>query len=91
MSRGKPIPAREGTNGAPRSAGWGEEPYAALAAPRFQPTAIGGALEIEQGFALPVYGALRAHGFAPSNRVANLLRSYFGESGAGLARPPSTS
>jgi gamma-glutamyltranspeptidase/glutathione hydrolase len=55
-----------------RVAGWGEEPYAALAAPRFQPSAIGGALEIEQGFALPVYGALRAHGYAPSNRVANL-------------------
>ncbi|MDF1502388.1 gamma-glutamyltransferase, partial [Roseisolibacter sp. H3M3-2] len=55
-----------------RVAGWGEEPYAALAAPRFQPTAVGGALEIEQGFALPVYGALRAHGYAPSNRVANL-------------------
>ncbi len=55
-----------------RVAGWGQEPYAALAAPRLQPAAIGRALEIEQGFALPVYGALRAHGYVATNRVANL-------------------
>jgi gamma-glutamyltranspeptidase len=27
---------------------------------------------VEQGFALGVYGALRAHGYLPSNRVATL-------------------
>ena len=55
-----------------RMAGWGQEPYAALAAPRLQPSAVGPALEIEQGFALPVYGALRAHGYVATNKVANL-------------------
>ncbi|GLC25784.1 gamma-glutamyltransferase family protein [Roseisolibacter agri] len=55
-----------------RIAGWGQEPYAALQAPRLQPSAIGRALEIEQGFALPVYGALRSHGYVATNRVANL-------------------
>lgn len=55
-----------------RIAAWGQDPWAALAAPRLQPQAFGPALEIEQGFALPVYGALRAHGYVPTNRVANL-------------------
>ena len=55
-----------------RVVGWGQDPYAALAAPRFHPSANGRALEIEQGFALPVYGALRAHGYVPTNKVSNL-------------------
>jgi gamma-glutamyltranspeptidase/glutathione hydrolase len=55
-----------------RMAGLGQDPWTALQAPRVQPTAAGRALELEQGFALPVYGALRAHGYLPSNRVANL-------------------
>ena len=55
-----------------RIAGWGQKPYAALQAPRLQPSAIGRALEIEQGFALPLYGALRSHGYVAANRVANL-------------------
>ncbi|MGZ8493637.1 MAG: gamma-glutamyltransferase family protein, partial [Gemmatirosa sp.] len=55
-----------------RIAGWGQEPYAAMQAPRLQPSAFGRALEIEQGFALPVYGALRSHGYVATNRVANL-------------------
>lgn len=55
-----------------RMAAWGQDPYAALVAPRLHPSATGRAMEIEQGFALPVYGALRAHGYVPTNRVANL-------------------
>lgn len=55
-----------------RMAGWKQDAWTALAAPRLQPNAVGPALEIEQGFALPVYGALRAHGYVPTNRVANL-------------------
>ncbi|GLC25776.1 gamma-glutamyltransferase [Roseisolibacter agri] len=41
-------------------------------APQLQPSAIGRALEIEQGFALSAYGALRSHGYVATNRVANL-------------------
>jgi gamma-glutamyltranspeptidase/glutathione hydrolase len=55
-----------------RVAGLGQEPWAAVAAPRLHPTAAGRALEVEQGFALEAYGALRAHGYLPTNRVANL-------------------
>ena len=55
-----------------RIAGWGQELYAALQAPRLQPSALGRAWEIEQGFALPVYGALRSYGYVATNRVANL-------------------
>lgn len=55
-----------------RMAGWKQDPWVALASPRLQPSAIGPVLEIEQGFALPVYGALRAHGYRPHNRVATL-------------------
>ena len=55
-----------------RVAGWGQEPYAALQAPRLQVSAAGPALEIEQGFALPVYAALRSHGYVATNRIANL-------------------
>ncbi|MES2176399.1 MAG: gamma-glutamyltransferase [Gemmatimonadota bacterium] len=55
-----------------RMAAWGQDPYAAIAAPRLHPAATGPAMEIEQGFALPVYGALRAYGYVPINKVANL-------------------
>ncbi|HEU5173929.1 MAG TPA: gamma-glutamyltransferase [Gemmatimonadaceae bacterium] len=55
-----------------RMAAWKQDPWSAMAAPRLQPTAAGTALEVEQGFALPVYGALRAHGYTPYNRVATL-------------------
>jgi gamma-glutamyltranspeptidase/glutathione hydrolase len=55
-----------------RIVGLGQDPWAALAAPRLHPTSAGRALEVEQGFALPVYAALRAHGYAPVNRVGTL-------------------
>ena len=55
-----------------RMAAWKQDPYTALSAPRLHPAATGPALEIEQGFALPIYGALRAHGYVPTNKVANL-------------------
>ncbi|MFL5580268.1 MAG: gamma-glutamyltransferase, partial [Gemmatimonadaceae bacterium] len=55
-----------------RLVGLGQDPWLALAAPRLHPTADGVGLEIEQGFALDAYAALRAHGYLPSNRVANL-------------------
>ncbi|MDB4915223.1 MAG: ggt [Gemmatimonadetes bacterium] len=55
-----------------RMAAWKQDPFAALAAPRLHPSANGPAMEIEQGFALSVYGALRAHGYVPTNKVANL-------------------
>ncbi len=55
-----------------RVAGLGQDPWAALAAPRLHPATRGRALEVEQGFALAAYGALRAHGYAPSHRVATL-------------------
>jgi len=55
-----------------RLAALGQDPWHALAAPRLHPTADGTALEIEQGFTLDAYAALRAHGYLPSNRVANL-------------------
>jgi len=54
-----------------RMAAWKEDAWASLLAPRLQVSA-GRALEIEQGFALPVYGALRAHGYLPYNRVSTL-------------------
>jgi gamma-glutamyltranspeptidase/glutathione hydrolase len=50
----------------------GQDPWLAVWAPRLHPTAEGTALEIEQGFALDAYGALRAHGYRPTNRVAAL-------------------
>src|SRR6185369_16979671 len=40
--------------------------------------------EIEQGFALSVYGALRAHGYVPTNKVANL--QFAGVAAAALRR-----
>ena len=55
-----------------RVAGLQQDLYAALAAPRMNPTATGG-LEIEAGFTLPVYQQLRAHGYAPSTRIADLM------------------
>jgi gamma-glutamyltranspeptidase/glutathione hydrolase len=55
-----------------RIAGLGQDPWAALAAPRLHPVAAGRALEVEQGLALGAYGALRAHGYLPVNRVATL-------------------
>ena len=55
-----------------RVAGLRQDPYAAAAAPRMNPTATGG-LEIEAGFTLPVYQALRAHGYAPTTRIADLM------------------
>lgn len=55
-----------------RMAAWKQDPWDALVAPRLQPSGIGPALEIEQGFALPVYGALRAHGYRATNRVSTL-------------------
>jgi gamma-glutamyltranspeptidase / glutathione hydrolase len=55
-----------------RVAGLKQDLYAALSAPRMNPTATGG-LEIEAGFALPVYQELRAHGYAPSTRIADLM------------------
>lgn len=67
-----------------RMAAWGQDPYAALAAPRLHPAATGPAMEIEQGFALPVYGALRAYGYVPFNRVANL--QFAGVAAAALRR-----
>ena len=51
--------------GSGRAAHRGVEAGAAAAA-------VGRALEIEQGVALPVYGALRAHGYVATNREANL-------------------
>ena len=67
-----------------RMAAWGQDPFAAIAAPRLHPSAAGGALEIEQGFALPVYGALRAHGYLPMNKIANL--QFAGIAAAALRR-----
>ncbi|MEO5814990.1 MAG: gamma-glutamyltransferase [Gemmatimonadaceae bacterium] len=67
-----------------RMTAWGQDPYAALAAPRLHPAATGPALEIEQGFALSVYGALRAHGYVPTNKVANL--QFAGVAAAALTR-----
>jgi gamma-glutamyltranspeptidase/glutathione hydrolase len=55
-----------------RVAGLRQDLYAALAAPRMNPTATGG-LEIEAGFTLPVYQALRAHGYEPTTRIADLM------------------
>ena len=55
-----------------RATGLKQDLYAALAAPRMNPTATGG-LEIEAGFAFPVYQELRAHGYAPSTRIADLM------------------
>jgi gamma-glutamyltranspeptidase/glutathione hydrolase len=67
-----------------RMTAWGQDPYAALAAPRLHPAATGPAMEIEQGFALSVYGALRAHGYVPTNKVANL--QFAGVAAAALRR-----
>ena len=55
-----------------RMIGLGQDPWTAVQAPRLQPAAASRALELEQGFALPVYGALRAHGYLPVNRVSTL-------------------
>ena len=55
-----------------RVAGLRQDLYAALAAPRMNPAAAGG-LEIEAGFTLSVYQELRAHGYAPSTRIADLM------------------
>ena len=55
-----------------RVAGLRQDLYDALAAPRMNPAAAGG-LEIEAGFTLPVYQELRAHGYAPSTRIADLM------------------
>jgi gamma-glutamyltranspeptidase/glutathione hydrolase len=54
-----------------RVVGLRQDLYTALAAPRMNPSAAG-ALEIEAGFTLPVYHELRAHGYAPSTRIADL-------------------
>lgn len=54
-----------------RVAAFRQDLYTALAAPRMNPSATG-ALEIEAGFTLPVYQELRAHGYAPSTRIADL-------------------
>jgi gamma-glutamyltranspeptidase/glutathione hydrolase len=55
-----------------RVLGLGQDPYAAVAAPRFQVSATSRALEAEGGFAIPVYAGWRAHGYLPSSRVADL-------------------
>lgn len=49
-----------------------QEPYTALAAPRFQVNPTSRRLEAEPGFAIPVYAGWRAHGYMPSSRVADL-------------------
>ncbi|HEX6251328.1 MAG TPA: gamma-glutamyltransferase, partial [Gemmatimonadaceae bacterium] len=49
-----------------------QDPYLALAAPRFQVNPTSPRLEAEPGFAIPVYAGWRAHGYVPSSRVADL-------------------
>lgn len=56
-----------------RVAGLRQDVYAALAAPRMNPNAANNSLDIEAGFTLPVYRELRAHGYAPTTRIADLL------------------
>jgi gamma-glutamyltranspeptidase/glutathione hydrolase len=56
-----------------RVAGLHQDLYAALAAPRMNPAATGTTLDIEAGFTLGVYQELRAHGYAPTTRIADLL------------------
>lgn len=55
-----------------RIAGLGQDPYVALASPRLHVAASGRTLELEQGFALDVYEALRARGWRPVHRVGML-------------------
>jgi gamma-glutamyltranspeptidase/glutathione hydrolase len=55
-----------------RMLGLGQDPYAALAAPRFHVSPTSRTIEAEGGFALPVYAGWRAHGYLPSSRVADL-------------------
>ncbi|HUG28199.1 MAG TPA: gamma-glutamyltransferase, partial [Gemmatimonadales bacterium] len=50
----------------------GEDPWLAIAAPRLQPSRLAG-VEVEPGFAPEVYAALRAHGYLPQSRVADLM------------------
>lgn len=49
-----------------------EDPWLAIAAPRLQPSRLAG-VEVEPGFAPEVYAALRAHGYLPESRVADLM------------------
>ena len=54
------------------------------AGPPYSPADSMKTMEIEQGFALSVYGALRAHGYVPTNKVANL--QFAGVAAAALRR-----
>jgi gamma-glutamyltranspeptidase/glutathione hydrolase len=56
-----------------RVAGLRQDVYAAVAAPRMNPQAGNQRLEVEAGYALPVYQQLRAHGYVTSTRIADLL------------------
>jgi gamma-glutamyltranspeptidase/glutathione hydrolase len=56
-----------------RVAGLRQDLYAALAAPRMNPAVGTDRLDIEAGYTLPVYQSLRAHGYATSTRIADLL------------------
>ena len=55
-----------------RMLGLGQDPYAALAAPRFHVSPTTRTIEAEGGFAPSVYAGWRGHGYLPASRVADL-------------------
>lgn len=52
---------------------FGEDPGAAIAAPRIQASAVRREVEVEPGFASEVYAALVRAGYRPGSRVADLM------------------
>lgn len=54
-----------------RTLALGEDPWLAIAAPRVQPSRLA-QVEVEPGFAPEVYAGLRARGFLPVSRVADI-------------------
>lgn len=70
-----------------RTLAFGEDPWTAIAAPRIYTSAAQKDVEVEPGFAMPVYQALVTRGYRPVSRVADIT---MGGVHAVLVRPNGT-